>query len=339
MAPAQQVEVQEEHVTPAQQVEVQEEHVAPAQQVEVREESPSDGEEVAPLQQEQVQSAEEAPQGKEMEHFLCEDADVVGRLTVVVNKEGKTQNIKVAYNKSNTGQDVFQLLQDYYSLEKGTYQLKWTADGSSTLTEYDGLFSYFGASGRLVCSLLLKGGGARNIYLKKTEAIAILKKRVQANVRKSDDMFDMEKLPEQVKSFADGIVNEVGKMKLLQSQGVSVVRAVLAKCSNTALDEIEEIASGTGRKGNGEERVARIITQIYPSIIAVEQCRVSLDGLQEQVMEDLMGVFINEYHSYADGNPARMDFAAFAHDVSNVKKDRDPNSQVQMPNSGSCALM
>eukprot|EP00438_Fugacium_kawagutii_P005246 Skav235429 [mRNA] locus=scaffold473:162132:163484:+ [translate_table: standard] len=268
------------------------------------------------------------------------------------------QTIKVTYNGSvETISSVKVLIMERLNLPKiSVNQRKWMVVAGALSLKPDGtritpLSLLDKSTNRCKCKTYLAhtsliefgvrgSGGVKNAYMKKPDAIAFLKKRVQTNVRKSDACFDREKLPEQVQSFADDIVKQVGEMKLYQSQGVAVVRAVLSKCPVDTLKEIETIADvKQGRNGNSEERVAKIIELLYPSLIVIEECKTSLDGLKEQVLEDLMALFVNEYHTYMDGKPARMDLATFGRDVGNVLKERNPHAQIALPNSPNCDLM
>eukprot|EP00438_Fugacium_kawagutii_P019353 Skav210197 [mRNA] locus=scaffold1264:67103:68563:+ [translate_table: standard] len=274
-----------------------------------------------------------------MEHFLCEAEKVVGRLEVVVPRNSKEDVLTFAYGTMNTASEIFDIIDRQYGLKQDDYVLKYTRDGLSVLCGYDGLYTYFTAGGRVYLNAGLKGG-VKQVFLKKHEALAHLKKRIQDNTRRSDAVLNMENLPEHMQGFVNGIVNEVGQMQMLQTQGVSVVRFALSRCSTNVLTEIEGIADiKKGRNGNHEERVSRIVSLIYPALNTIEEMKDSLEALQAKVAQDLLELFINEYHSYADGKPARMDLASFSRDLQNLKKDREPNSVATASNPSSCTAM
>ena len=91
---------------------------------------------------------------------LAGEAEVVGKLQVVIPADNGTWVAVFDYSKYNHANDVFQYFATHNNLPQDRYTLNWgTDEGSSKLEGYDNLLTHFGKGGRVYMHVRVSGGG------------------------------------------------------------------------------------------------------------------------------------------------------------------------------------
>eukprot|EP00438_Fugacium_kawagutii_P032215 Skav231675 [mRNA] locus=scaffold597:348873:349688:+ [translate_table: standard] len=270
-------------------------------------------------------------------------SEVEGKLFIKIPFETDDGVITFAFDKTNVGNDVFDILLTHYTLKKEDYELKWQKDGSSTLTGFDNLFAYFGTEGRLHCVLNLKGGVLTRAPMNKTTALKVLKKRVFTKLNKAGDMNDEElalSIPEKLQDYIQSCEDAMADMKVLKSQNINLVKYGLKHATTDALNEAYAVLSkkGDGHRYSTEERVLKAF---YPLFKTVKECNEATEVVKraESRMVQLTMEFYIEHYATFNGAEATLTSEKFKKDICDELEKRADAVSVPTSTHGNCSVM
>lgn len=182
-------------------------------------------------------------------------------------------------------------------------------------------------------------GGVVQLHLKKNEMLENLKKKATINVAKKEQVNipDFATQPAGLKAIKDEMVNAVGNVKLLKTQGFQIVKTGLRNASDTELAEIMELSKYQNSSGHvgAEGRVVRIIGVLFPSLVNLMEMKCKMQELEDYMTVEMVKMFCDEYHQRR-GNSAVIDMGSFrGHLKSEIERRRDEANRARLANANS----
>ncbi|CAJ1386813.1 unnamed protein product, partial [Effrenium voratum] len=142
-------------------------------------------------------------------------------------------------------------------------------------------------------------GGVINRFLKREEAVPHLKNRATKGIIKTE-VPQME-LGQDFDNFISSFKRSIDDIKMLRTQGVNVIESGLRQISESDLSDIKQIMSYSKRNGTTEQRLPKLIEILFPHIIKLTSASKALTRLQEETVVDLIGIYVEQFHSFTDG--------------------------------------
>eukprot|EP00438_Fugacium_kawagutii_P008886 Skav207143 [mRNA] locus=scaffold4102:2555:4228:- [translate_table: standard] len=273
---------------------------------------------------------------------LNEHPDFQKRLIIVVPRLNDAVEISFWFGNQTKGDQLFEMLADYLDVPQQDFRLMWQGT-NSRVEQFDTLSSYFGNGDRLQMHFPVRGGVITH-HLKKDDAMQKLRDRVTGKIidkfkkdYKHLDGDDTGKTPIVLLTYLQEFANELNKLRVLRAENIPVIKLGLKKLSNSQLSSLLEITKVSGRNGSNEDRLILALGVLYPQMIALDHGMVSLKEGKKDAMTNLLGIFVDEYGSYLEGQgTSTLNIQSFRNDVLSEMNNRtDAVSQEQ---ANSCII-
>jgi hypothetical protein len=232
---------------------------------------------------------------------------------------GRIQNITIkfpefkfemigSFNKTDVLGDVVQQCASLFDKEahnfKGVLNPGQVA-GNKSLNPYKSLAdNNINDGATLVFEHKLQGGGLIRKHLTKDEAMKKLKNKVVAHMKIQDEPEDDIIFEDEFNVFLQKAQQKVEDIKMLRAQGTDVVATGLRTISDDALNTLKELMSfnqSFGRRGGSEEKVLKVVSLMFPSLVALDTAKLKLSKVQELMMKDLIDIYVQQFSKYHDG--------------------------------------
>ena len=194
-------------------------------------------------------------------------------------------------------------------------------------------------------SFLIRGGAPSGVrkHTTKEEATKRLKSRVVSNAC-GRETFDDIAIPDDLKEFATKVEDQIAQIQMLQSQGHHVVKLGLKQCSTENLKKIHDLCSysGSGRRGNNDERASAAVYHLFPTMTMVQGAVASLEGFEKKCMASLLTILVNEYSEYQNIGVATLKldkFKGHVEDEQNERRRQSSPAVIAEGQSGGCITM
>lgn len=175
--------------------------------------------------------------------------------------------------------------------------------------------------GSIHVSLQGRGGGLSR-YMKKDEAMLHVKQKITKQLRKTSAPDN--DLKEEFRSFQSVFQRAMDNINLMKGQGTRVIDAGIRNLSSEDLTNIKEIMDYQNRKrrGNTEDKLVKVVSTMFPLCRDLEDSISHLQQTQEKMMEQLLHLYLDEFHEFKDGS-VQFDNASFLRQIDGEIHARD----------------
>ena len=170
----------------------------------------------------------------------------------------------------------------------------------------------------------VRGGGFGVVkkHLKKEDAVKALKTRTEAFILKSDIKEGDVSMPADFKAFLENVKKEANTIVAMKRNGGdNIIQLGLKTVSTENLQMLIDImdSKSGGRRGTSEERVLKMVSVMFPTMVMLDGAKSIITDVQEKMMADFAGIYIEECNSYSAGS------AKFNNDlfIKHVQKELD----------------
>ena len=178
----------------------------------------------------------------------------------------------------------------------------------------------------VVLELKIRGGapfGVRRPFLKKEQALAQLKKKLDKNYKPDAEMdFGDAQLTPSFVAFVKEIDDKFAQFLSLKNRcGSSFLSMGLKQVSDADLTALEALFSpkrGVGKNLTVEEKCVKALEMLYPTLGLLERCSKKMEHMHQDIMLSLLKLFADEFHQYQENvGQISLDGSAFYHQVVN----------------------
>lgn len=193
------------------------------------------------------------------------------------------------------GADNFNLLCGLVKMEATTALASYLPDERDTRLD-------------VIVELTLRGGapfGVRRPFLKKEQALAQLKKKLDKNYKPDAEMnFGDAQLTPSFVAFVKEIDDKFAEFLSLKNRcGSSFLSMGLKQVSDADLTALEALFSprrGVGKNLTVEEKCVKALEMLYPTLGLLERCSKKMEHTHQDIMLSLLKLFADEFHQYQE---------------------------------------
>lgn len=276
---------------------------------------------------------------------LAGEAEVVGKLQVVIPADNSTWVAVFEYSKYNHASDVFQYFVTHNNLPQDLYTLNWgTDEGSSKLEGYDNLFTQFGKGGRVYLHVRVSGGGSWSVlkHITKPDAVKALKTRANDNMTKASHHIAVGALPDVIQQYLNGKEQFKADIAFAKSQNIKIIKAGLRNTDLVKLHiALKVLKPEKGRKGQGEEKLAKVAGLLFNTLDELQNVVNGVMKYRADYIKFLVDVAIDEYAEFheQDGE-AKIKIDALYEDVKGeIGRREDEQGAPQAVEGRNCTTM
>eukprot|EP00434_Breviolum_minutum_P044003 symbB.v1.2.039254.t1/scaffold6443.1/size18076/1 len=276
---------------------------------------------------------------------LAGEAEVVGKLQVVIPADNGTWVAVFDYSKYNHANDVFQYFATHNNLPQDRYTLNWgTDEGSSKLEGYDNLLTHFGKGGRVYMHVRVSGGGSWSVlkHITKPDAVRALKSRANDNMTRASHHLAVGALPDVIQQYLNGKEQMKADIAFAKSQNIKIIKAGLRNTDLIKLHiALKVLKPEKGRKGQGEEKLAKVAGLLFNTLDELQNVVNGVMTYRADYIKFLVDVAIDEYAEFheQDGE-AKIKIDALYEDVkSEVGRREDEQGAPQTVEGRNCTTM
>ena len=167
------------------------------------------------------------------------------------------------------------------------------------------------------------GGGLIRKHKSKHESIALLKAKAHAFATHQDEEFDVNIMPEEIRTFIQNQNDKMDQVKLLVGDGRDVIKLALSNVQQDKLITMKDLMEKRqgGKFDTSERRVASLVAFLFPTVDLVSTVSKSLASVHGKMISYFMSIYIDRFHQLR-GDETTYDHKKFIQMISDEQTRR-----------------
>lgn len=154
----------------------------------------------------------------------------------------------------------------------------------------------------------MSGGGLIRKHLSKEVALTNFKKKAKQVVQRTLKIDELAPLDESVnesshhQKFIEDMKKLCEDVRFMKSQGTNIIETALRRVGDADLALLKDVmAFKTGGRRSIEDNIIKAAFLMFPILTTLENSKVQVSLLQQEMLNEFVGVYIDEFNVYKDG--------------------------------------